>query len=284
MDGYAMDYENKLMKSKTTPNRECYSNLRRSPVIRGKLISATLVVASLMVPANMMAQEATGPTPAIAPAPPEANRPPDTSHQSDSNGNGDRPALQERYPRYQVTRSDVLSLSFPLSPELNRNVTVQPDGYINLQSTKSVYVQGLTIPEIIAALKKAYTNVLKDPIIDVDLVDFQKPFFIAGGQVGKPGQYELRHDTTVSQAIAMAGGISTGGKTQIFLYHQSAPGLMEVKKLNLKDIYNGKNVNEDALLHPGDTLFVPEKFITNFRKYVPYSIGAAFNPQTAFVP
>ena len=41
---------------------------------------------------------------------------------------------------------------------------------------------------------------------------------------------------------------------------------MEVKKLNLKDIYHGKNVNEDALLQPGDTLFVPEKSITSFGK------------------
>jgi polysaccharide export outer membrane protein len=173
-------------------------------------------------------------------------------------------------------------LSFPLSPEFNRQVTVQPDGYINLQSTRSVYVQGLTVPEVVVAIKKAYVNVLRDPIIDVDLVDFQKPFFIAGGQVTKPGQYELRHDTTVSQALAMAGGISTGGKTQVFLYHQAAPGLMEVKKLNLKDIYHGKNVNEDAQMQPGDTLFVPEKFITVFRKYVPYAVGTAFNPSMAF--
>ena len=57
---------------------------------------------------------------------------------------------------------------------------------------------------------------------------------------------------------------------------------MEVKKLNLKDIYNGKNVNEDALMQPGDTIFVPEKAITIFRKYVPYSVGTAFNPQSAF--
>ena len=35
----------------------------------------------------------------------------------------------------------------------------------------------------------------------------------------------------------------------------------------------GKNVEEDAQMQPGDMIFVPEKFITNFRKYVPYNIG-----------
>jgi polysaccharide export outer membrane protein len=245
-------------------------------VSTAQLVSKVFVIATLIVPVCITAQNNPGPAPAVSDAPSDAA----ANHQTDANV--DRPALQQRYPRYQVTRSDVLSLSFPLSPEFNRNVTVQPDGYINLQGTRSVYVQGMTIPEVVAALKKAYTNVLRDPIIDVDLVDFQKPFFIAGGQVNKPGQYELRHDTTVSQAIAMAGGISSGGKTQIFVYHQAAPGLMEVKKLNLKDIYHGKNVNEDAQLQPGDTIFVPEKVITMFRKYVPYSVGSAFNPQAAF--
>ncbi len=250
-----------------------------------QFVSTALVVAALITPARIIAQNNIQNSPDSVPSAPvsatssspgdaTSNHPPDTS--------SDRPTLQERYPRYQVTRSDILSLSFPLSPEFNRNVTVQPDGYINLQGAPSVYVQGKTIPEVVEALKKAYTHVLRNPIIDVDLVDFQKPFFIAGGQVGKPGQYELRHDTTVSQAIAMAGGISSGGKTQIFLYHQSSPGLMEVKKLNLKDIYHGKNVSEDAQLQPGDTIFVPEKFITVFRKYVPYAVGTAFNPQTAF--
>ena len=243
-----------------------------------QLVSTVLVVAALIAPVRIIAQNGPAPMPPVAPAPS------DTSANHPTDANIDRPALQQRYPRYQVTRSDVLALSFPLSPEFNRNVTVQPDGYINLQGTRSVYVQGMTVPEIVTALKKAYANVLRDPIIDVDLVDFQRPFFIAGGQVSKPGQYELRHDTTVSQAIAMAGGIVSGGKTQIFLYHRASPDWVEVKKLNLKDIYHGKNANEDAQLQPGDTIFVPEKFITVFRKYIPYSVGTAFNPQSAFTP
>jgi polysaccharide biosynthesis/export protein len=183
----------------------------------------------------------------------------------------DRPALEHRYPRYQVMRDDVLIVSFPLSPELNQTVTVQPDGYINLLSAGSVYVQGMTVPEIVAAVKKAYSKTLHDPIIDVDLKDFQKPIFVALGQVGKPGQYDLRYDMTITEAIGVAGGFTPGAKTQVLLYHRVSNDWTEVKLLNVKDILNGKNVNEDAHLMPGDMIFVPEKFITKFRKYVPYS-------------
>ena len=186
----------------------------------------------------------------------------------------DRPALQQRNPRYQVHADDVLAITFPLSPEFDQStVTVQPDGYISLQGVDSLYVQGMSTPEIAQALKKAYAGTLHDPIISVDLVDFQRPFFLASGQVGKPGQYDLRHETTVSEGIAIAGGLVPSAKTQVFLFHRVSTNWVEVKRLNLKDILHGKNVNEDAYLSPGDMIFVPEKFIINFRKYVPYSIS-----------
>ena len=194
----------------------------------------------------------------------------------------DTPALQQRNPRYRVMRDDVLSLSFPLSLELNEKVTIQPDGYINLQNAGSLYVQGMTVPELVEALKKAYANILHDPIIDVDLTDFQKPFFVVSGQVTKPGQYDLRADITVSEAIAVAGGFLPTAKTQVFLYHRVSSSWVEAKKLKLNDILHGKNVVEDAQMQPGDMIFVPEKFITNFRKYVPYSLGLYASPAFAF--
>jgi len=204
-----------------------------------------------------------------------------TAQPSQSNA----PVLEERHPRYVLQREDVLMLSFPLSPELNQTVTIQPDGYISLQNAGSVYAQGLTTVELVLAVKKAYAGILNDPIIDVDLTDFQKPFFTVSGQVGKPGQYELRADITVAEALAVAGGMTmTSARTQIFLFHRTSKDWVEVKKVNLKDILKGKNVNEDAMIQPGDMIYVPEKFIANFRKYVPYSVtaGTFLNSQSAY--
>jgi len=184
------------------------------------------------------------------------------------------PQLEQRYPRYEIQRQDVLQLSFPITPELNQTVTVQPDGYIDLENAGSLHVQGLTVPELTTALKNAYAGTLHNPIISVDLKDFQKPFFTVSGQVGKPGKYDLRDQITVAEAIAVAGGLAPTAKTQIFLFHRVSDGWFEVKKLNLKNVLNGKHVNEDATLKPGDMIYVPEKFITNFRKYVPYSLDA----------
>jgi hypothetical protein len=93
---------------------------------------------------------------------------------------------------------------FPSYPEFNQTVTVQPDGYVNLQNAASVHVQGLTVPEMIEALQTAYAHLLHKPIVNVDLEDFQKPLFTVSGQLGKSGQYELRSDITVAEGLAVA--------------------------------------------------------------------------------
>ncbi len=177
-------------------------------------------------------------------------------------------------PRYVLQRQDVVSVTFPLSPELNQTLTIQPDGYISLQNAGSLYAEGKTAPELVEAIRQAYTGVLHAPIINVDVTDFQKPFFTVSGQVGKPGQYDLRTDLHVSEAVAVAGGITTTtGKSQVFLFHRASQGWLSVKEVDLKKVIHGKDLTQDALLQPGDMLYVPEKFIANFRKYVPYTVN-----------
>jgi polysaccharide export outer membrane protein len=222
-------------------------------------ISAVTSMVLMIAAGSVVAQGHTAAAPQVT----TASRAPSTQTQ-----------LQQRYPRYIIQRSDVLLLSFPLTPEFNQTVTVQPDGYVNLQSAGSLHVQGLTVPEMIAALQTSYAHVLHKPAINVDLVDFQKPFFTVSGQVGKPGQYELRSDITVAEGLAVAGGMAPTAKTQVFLFHRTSAEWFAVREINMKAILKGKNTSEDATLQPGDMIYVPEKFIANFRKYVPYSANA----------
>jgi polysaccharide export outer membrane protein len=196
--------------------------------------------------------------------------------------NPGHPVASQRNPRYRINRSDILSISFPLSPEFNQGkVIVQPDGYITLQGAGSLFVQNMTVPEAVEAVKKAYSKTLHEPIVDIDLVDFQKAYFVVLGQVGKPGQYDLRYDMTVTEAVAIAGGFQPTAKTQVFLYRRMATGWQEAKQLKLNDILHGKNVTEDAELHPGDMIFVPEKTITKVRKYIPYGVGTSISTAPA---
>jgi polysaccharide export outer membrane protein len=174
-----------------------------------------------------------------------------------------------------------MELSFRYTPEFDQEVTVQPDGFIQLKGLPGdVHVQGLTVPELIAELQKVYGTVLNDPVISVVLRDFEKPYFIAGGQVGKPGKYDLRGDTTAGQAIAIAGGFADYAKNkQVLLFRRYSNDTVEVKVYDLKTIMKGKNAQEDPLLQPGDMLFVPKTWMANVDRFLPRSsLGTYFSP------
>jgi polysaccharide biosynthesis/export protein len=192
----------------------------------------------------------------------------------------DQPTLQSRDERYRLERNDVFDLDFVLTPEFNQTVTVQPDGYISLRGVGDIKVLGQTIPEASASIRAAYANVLDNPPVVIVLKDFDKPYFVAGGWVDKPGKYDLRGETTLSQAIQVAGGLKDGAKTSnVILFRSVSNDWIEVKKFNIKHILSGKDVREDIHLRPGDMFFVPKSTFASIAPYIPRAnLGTYFQP------
>jgi polysaccharide export outer membrane protein len=193
------------------------------------------------------------------------------------------PQFQEHYPRYVLRESDVFDINFDLSPEFNQaGVAVQPDGYITLRGVGDVRVVGQSVTQLVATLRQAYSKVLHDPIISIVLKDFQKPYFIADGQLGKPGKYELRGDVTLTEAIAMAGGFLDSSKhSQVLLFRRVNDQWSSARIINVKEMEKQGNLKEDPFLRAGDMLFVPKNFMSKIRPFVPNSgvSVAAFNRQ-----
>lgn len=187
------------------------------------------------------------------------------------------PNFQQRYPRYKLEFGDQFDVSFELSPEFNQTVTVQPDGYITLRGAGDVQVAGQTVPQLTETLRQAYAKILKDPVISVVLKDFEKPYFIADGQVSKPGKYELRGDTTLTQAIAMAGGFQDTAKhSQVLLFRRVNSEWVSAKIFNVKEMEKKGNLHEDPYLHPGDMLFVPKNRFSKVRPFIPTASMGTF--------
>ena len=181
-----------------------------------------------------------------------------------------RPSLGgERHPLYRLRPRDAVDISFTVAPEFNQILTVQPDGYVMLKDAGMVWVQGMNLAEFTDAVQKAYRGYLHDPQVAVNLKDFDRPYFIVGGQVGKPGKYELRSDTTVAEAVQIAGGMTTMSKTsQVVLFRHVNDDLIETRLLDLKKMMKGNHLNEDAHLQAGDLVFVPQNAISKIAPFL----------------
>ena len=188
----------------------------------------------------------------------------------------DTPILQRRGERYRLFPSDQIAITFPLTPEFNQTITIEPDGYASLTGAGDVLLAGLTTEQAVVTIKAAYAQVLRDPIINVELKDFNKPFFVVTGQVNHPGRFDLRGPTSATEAVAIAGGMNPAAKpSQALLFRRTEKSQYEVTRVNLKAIFSGKQ-HEDTQLRPGDMLYVPKNAISKIERFIPSSGFGAY--------
>jgi polysaccharide biosynthesis/export protein len=191
------------------------------------------------------------------------------------------PALTgERRPLYRLCKSDVVEIGFPFSPEFDQTLSVQPDGFMTLKGAPQLYAEGLNVVQLREAIQRSYTGVLHDPEVTIILKEFDKPSFIAAGDVVRPGKYELRSDITLTEAIAMAGGFTQRAKhSQVVLFHHVTDDLVEARMVDVKALLKSRALSEDVHLRPGDMLFVPQNLMSKVKQYMPASgLSLYLNP------
>ena len=192
------------------------------------------------------------------------------------------PEFQQRTPRYRIEAGDSFDLTFDLSPEFNQlAVAVQPDGFVTLRGVGDLKVAGQTVPELTQTLRTAYSKILNDPLISVVLKDFEKPYFVAGGQVSKPGKYDMHGQVTLTQAIEIAGGFQSSAKhSQVMLFRRIDDQWTEAKLIDVKKMEKSGNLTEDPFLHPGDMLIVPKNTMSKIDRFIPNMSMGAYLPLT----
>ncbi|HWZ83059.1 MAG TPA: polysaccharide biosynthesis/export family protein [Terriglobales bacterium] len=194
----------------------------------------------------------------------------EASNSGPADGKGDPALGGERHPPYRLTKSDVLDINFTFSPDFNQAVTIQPDGFVALRGAGQLLAEGSTVANLQQAIAKAYSGFLHDPEVTVTLKDFEKPYFLASGEVSRPGKYELRGDLTVNEAVAIAGGFTQQARhSQVVLFRRVSLDVAEAHLIDVKKMLNSRNLREDWHLQPGDFIFVPQSRISKIRKFVP---------------
>ena len=180
------------------------------------------------------------------------------------------PQLQQRDSRYHLAAGDSFDVSFELSPEFNQTVIIQPDGFVTLKAVGDVKVAGQTVPELTQTLRTAYSKMLNDPLIAVVLKDFEKPYFIADGQVAHPGRYDMRGTVTLTEAVAIAGGFTDNAKhSQVILFRRVNDQRLSAKIFNVKEMQKRGDLHEDPTLRPGDMLIVPKNMLSKIKPFIP---------------
>lgn len=181
----------------------------------------------------------------------------------------------ERDPRYRLQPTDSIEIHYRYTPEFNQVVSIQPDGFASLELVGDLKLQGLTLDQAKAAILDKASQRLKDPEITLVLKEFEKPYFIVGGEVTTPGRFEMRGSVNALQAIAMAGGFKSASAkhSQVILYRRVGPDLAKTELIDLKAAMNPSAKAAESLIdiRPGDMLIVPQNRVSKIERFVKWA-------------
>lgn len=172
-------------------------------------------------------------------------------------GSQEPPAPPPTPTDYIIGPDDILTVTFWRDKDLSGDVVVRPDGKISLPLLNDVQAAGLTPLQLRDNLVQAAQRFLEDPNATVVVKQINSRRVYITGQVERAGPYPISGPTTVLQLLAMAGGLRefADGKNIVIMRNEGANSTNF--SFNYKDVIKGKNLKQNIVLRPGDTVIVP---------------------------
>ena len=107
------------------------------------------------------------------------------------------------------------------------------------------------------ALEQAAGKFVEEPTATVVVKQINSRKVYITGQVGKPGPYPLSGPTTILQLIAIAGGVAEYADSKHITVTRNEDGRTVSFGFNYEEVARRKNLQQNVLLKPGDTVIVP---------------------------
>lgn len=191
-------------------------------------------------------------------------------------------AYSDATPAYRFFPGDDVDVIVTSAPELTRTVTVAPDGRIQLPMIAPVRAADRTPEELEAALVTAYSAQLRAPEIDVVAKTYGSRQVFVGGEVARPGVYEMPAYVDALQAVSMAGGFLSSAKRDDVLILSRASGENSVRTVNLTTARIRQGVPEATALSRYDVVFVPRSRIGQVGLFMQQYVRDALPVQFSF--
>jgi polysaccharide export outer membrane protein len=170
-----------------------------------------------------------------------------TLAQAGAKGNGD----------YKLAAGDTIKVQVYQNPDLTMEARVSESGTISYPLVGSVNVGGMTIPDaekrIASALQKG--NILKQPQVNINVVQIRGNQVSVVGQVSKPGRVPLEtFNMRLSEVLAAAGGITRDGDETVVVSGMR-DGKPFRKEIDTTAMMGGQR-GDDIVVMSGDTVYV----------------------------
>lgn len=143
-----------------------------------------------------------------------------------------------------------------------KGVVVLPDGSMPLNLAGVVPVGGKTIAEAVELIEERLAKYIRSPKVSLLPTSIKSSRFTIVGKVGNPGVYDIKNNTRLTDAIAIAQGFSVGerqGDTveMADLEHAFVIRKGELLPVNFIEAIRNGNYLHNIPLADGDYIYIP---------------------------
>jgi polysaccharide export outer membrane protein len=144
----------------------------------------------------------------------------------------------------EISGSDELTLAPFNASQINNGLNtleaiqltgylIDNDGFITFPIVGEVNFKDLTVSEAKAKLQRELSDYLKDPVVNVRLLNFR---VTVSGEVRSPGQFTVLNERiSVLDALALAGGLTDYSNRNAVLLVREEKGVRNMIRLDLQD-------------------------------------------------
>ena len=166
-----------------------------------------------------------------------------------------RPSVATNATDHKLVVGDKLRVEVYRDAQMSQSLQIRPDGKITLPLVGDVAAAGKTP----AALRDTLTTSLKEfitnPVVTVIVVEAQPQTVSVIGEVNSPGTHPIKAQTTVIEALALAGGFKDFANTKNIVIQRATMTGVKSLKFNYKDAI--KSEGKPMCVEPGDVIIVP---------------------------
>ena len=153
---------------------------------------------------------------------------------------------------YRLGINDVVGISVYGYPDMTRAVSVKKDGKIYLPLVGGIPVEGLTVEEARDRVSQELGRYLRRPQVELEIKEYASRLVLVLGAVAKAGVIPLVRDTTLLDAVTLAGGVHSGSLAEVFLLRKG-----KISVYDLLAIFERGDMSQNIILQNRDVVYVP---------------------------
>lgn len=157
---------------------------------------------------------------------------------------------------YVLGPNDAITVLVYGQQEFNVQTKVKPDGTITMPLIGTVQASGKTVVTLADEVKRRLVagNFLRDPIVNVEINEYNSRWVRVAGKVGAPSLVPLDRPYRLLDVLLRAGWVQDAGANAVVL-RRAADGREQT--IDVRELGRG-DPTKDVLLEAGDTIYLPE--------------------------